>query len=292
MGFYIMYNILVVCTGNTCRSPMGEAILNKLATDRQIPIEAKSAGIAAYPRDCVSENSVKAMAEIGIDIREHRARRLTQYDLDECDFIFCMSESHKNALVNYFDSDKIIVPEGGISDPYGGDMEIYCNCRDEIFRFCELFLNDIAKTVIEPMTDRTIGAVAELEKECFSVPWSSDSLKEELTNETAHFFTAKICNEVVGYIGTNIVLDECYITNVAVTKDLRRKGIAKALLEAAFDCCVKLSCSFITLEVRKSNEAAIKLYEKLGFELCGERKDFYSSPVENALIMTKFFNKD
>lgn len=142
---------------------------------------------------------------------------------------------------------------------------------------------------LTPMTKEDIPFIAAIERECFSSPWSESALEEELTNENAVFLTAKTCRKVVGYIGIHCVLDECYIANVAVTESERSKGIGKLLLRCAEDKARERDCSFISLEVRVSNKGAIRLYEGEGYEKMGERKNFYSSPTENALIMTKNF---
>ena len=142
--------------------------------------------------------------------------------------------------------------------------------------------------VIRPMNKGDIPAVAEIEKECFSSPWSETGLINELSNEQAHFFVLETEETVAAYMGMHIVLDECYIANVAVKDRFRRKGFGKALVKNAVNSAEEKGCSFITLEVRKSNEKAISLYEKCGFENIGERRNFYSAPIENAVIMTRY----
>ncbi len=142
--------------------------------------------------------------------------------------------------------------------------------------------------LLECMTKEDIPFIAELEKECFSAPWSEKALEEELLNENAVFFTAKKSGRAVGYMGMHCVLDECYIANVAVSKDERRQGIGRLLLRYAEERAREKGCSFISLEVRVSNEGAIGLYASEGYERVGERKNFYSAPTENALIMTKY----
>lgn len=133
-----------------------------------------------------------------------------------------------------------------------------------------------------------VAFIGEIEKECFSCPWSCEAIEAELKNENAHFFCAEKDGCVLGYIGSHIVLDECYIANLAVTASARKCGIGQALIDIATKNALSLNCAFVSLEVRKSNIAAVSLYEKCGFTLCGERKNFYSQPQENALIMTKF----
>lgn len=140
---------------------------------------------------------------------------------------------------------------------------------------------------IVPMEEKHIPQIALLEKECFSEPWSEEGLASELANTQARFFVCEEDDKVLGYMGMHIVLDECYIANVAVYPHCRRRGIGEALVRYCTDVAEKENCCFITLEVRKSNLGAIALYEKNGFALVGERKDFYSHPKENGLIMTK-----
>lgn len=137
------------------------------------------------------------------------------------------------------------------------------------------------------MSETHISAVTEIERECFSTPWSENALSEELENENARFFVAENENEVLGYCGMHIVFGECYITNVAVKEKYRGRGIATALMNKLYEVMVNENGDFITLEVRESNSKAISLYEKLGYNKVGTRKNFYSKPTENAILMTK-----
>lgn len=131
--------------------------------------------------------------------------------------------------------------------------------------------------------------VAALERICFSQPWSKALLAGELDNEGSHFLVAvNDFGQVLGYAGAKFVCDEGYITNVAVFSQHRGNGIAKALLGSLIQAGRENRLKFISLEVRKSNTAAISLYEKLGFAEAGQRKGFYLNPKEDALIMTRF----
>lgn len=140
---------------------------------------------------------------------------------------------------------------------------------------------------IEKMQLCDIAEIALLEKECFSAPWSENALSDELENELARFFVARYENKFAGYIGAFNVFGEVSITNVAVAENMRKKGVATALLEKLEETARLENADFITLEVRASNEKAINLYKKNGFQRVGERKDFYSNPKENAILMTK-----
>lgn len=131
--------------------------------------------------------------------------------------------------------------------------------------------------------------IAKIEKEVFAHPWSAKSIKILLEDEKSVAFIALVENKVIGYCGLNTVLDEGYITNVAVLEKYRRQGTGQTLVKALCTYAEESSLAFLTLEVRKSNFPAISLYEKNGFEKVGERKDYYSSPKENALLMTRYF---
>ena len=142
---------------------------------------------------------------------------------------------------------------------------------------------------ISAMKTEHIPFVAQLEKECFSSPWSENALAEELRNPDSHFLVAE-CGEIAGYIGVQEICGEAYITNIAVFEKFRKNGIGRMLLRAAAEGAESRNCEFITLEVRISNAAAISLYESEGFEKVGIRKNFYTSPVEDGAIYTKYFS--
>ena len=128
-------------------------------------------------------------------------------------------------------------------------------------------------------------AIAEIEKECFSVPWSEQAVLDS-ANSGCTFVLFEKDGCPIGYAGLQAVLDEGYITNIAVKKAFRRQGIAKALIDELLKK-LDTELSFISLEVRVSNSAAINLYRLLGFKEEGLRKNFYQAPKEDALIMTK-----
>ena len=141
---------------------------------------------------------------------------------------------------------------------------------------------------IVPMNGDHLDEVAELERICFSVPWSRNMLAEELDNLLSAFLVALDDNDrVVGYAGLQVVLDEGYITNVAVRPECRRQGVAGKLLQVFLDFAKANKLAFLTLEVRASNAPAIGLYEKLGFVSEGIRPGFYEKPKEDAVIMWK-----
>lgn len=143
---------------------------------------------------------------------------------------------------------------------------------------------------IVPMNADHLDQVAELERICFSTPWSRNMLAEELENALSAFLVAvDDADNVVGYAGLQVILDEGYITNVAVRPDCRQQGIAGKLLQVFLDFAQGNRLAFLTLEVRASNTAAIILYGSRGFRETGRRKNYYEHPREDAIIMTKEF---
>ena len=126
-----------------------------------------------------------------------------------------------------------------------------------------------------------------IEMECFSVPWSLDSIETELLNEDKKlYYVIEDTNGVVGYAGAWLVYDEGQITNIAIRPSARRQGFGAKLTSALIEECFKRGMHEIFLEVRISNLSALSLYRKLGFTVKGMRKNYYSEPKEDAYIMS------
>lgn len=144
---------------------------------------------------------------------------------------------------------------------------------------------------IVPMAAEHLDRLEQLERMCFSRPWSKKMLAEELDNQCAAFLVAvePETEKAVGYAGLLVVADEGYITNVAVDPSCRRQGVAAQLLQVFDNFAKGNHLAFLTLEVRPSNAAAIALYQGFGFEEVGRRKNYYDLPKEDALILTKYF---
>lgn len=250
-------------------------------------LQVLSRGIFADGSE-VSPNAVKVMRETGTDISSHISSPLKSADLD-ADMFICMAPSHKEVLEGTgIANDKIIVLGGGIPDPFGGDINIYRACRNEISAAIDGILNDgkFLPITIKKTSHEDISEIAELEKTVFSSPWSINAITESIAAGT-HFFTARFDGDFAGYVGISTVADEGYIANIAVKPQFRGKGVGTMLIDRCIQLGFTLGLRFISLEVRTSNREAVTLYKKLGFRNSGLRKNFYTNPREDAVIMTR-----
>ncbi len=145
---------------------------------------------------------------------------------------------------------------------------------------------------IVPVTADHLDQMEEIERLCFSDPWSRRLLSELLENEAAATLAAVgEDGTVLGYAGIQVVLDEGYVNNVAVRPEYRRQGVASQLLEVFRRFGEGQGLAFLTLEVRDSNQAARALYARHGFVEAGRRKNYYQHPKEDAIIMTLEFQR-
>lgn len=139
-----MEQILFVCTGNTCRSPMAGAILGSIIdkAGQQEEFLVHSMGVAAYDGQPASGHAIEAMREDGIDLTKHRARRITLDDIDNASLIFVMSEAHKQLLSQALPSCSEKIQVMNISDPFGGSLDDYRACRDEMKTWLKQYLEE------------------------------------------------------------------------------------------------------------------------------------------------------
>ena len=140
---------------------------------------------------------------------------------------------------------------------------------------------------MERMDAKHVSQVAALEAICFQDPWSENSVASELNNPLSFWLVALEGDRVVGYVGSQTVVGETDMMNVAVHPDFRRRGVAEALILALVEELKVMDSHCLTLEVRASNAPAIALYEKMGFSQIGLRKNYYRNPREDALILRK-----
>lgn len=141
--------------------------------------------------------------------------------------------------------------------------------------------------IIRKMTLQDASAIADLEKLCFSDPWSEKSIASEVNNPLSFWLVAEDQGEIVGYVGSQSVLDAADMMNLAVSPKCRRRGIGKALVDGLTQHLIQNNVIALLLEVRASNSPAIALYENLGFVQVGRRPKYYHNPREDALILRK-----
>ena len=141
--------------------------------------------------------------------------------------------------------------------------------------------------IITQMMECHVPQIADLEKMCFHDPWSLNSIASEVSNKLSLWFVAVENEKVVGYVGSQTVLGETDMMNIAVHPDCRKRGIATLLITHLVDALAQQGSHSLMLEVRESNENAISVYRKLGFMDVGRRKNYYRNPKEDALILRK-----
>lgn len=141
--------------------------------------------------------------------------------------------------------------------------------------------------IIRQMQLQDVPAIAELEKLCFSDPWSENSIASELDNRLSYWLVAEDSGKIAGYVGSQSVLDAADMMNLAVSPDYRQQGVGQALVEELVRHLQENRVIALLLEVRVSNMPAISLYEKLGFVQVGRRPKYYHNPREDALILRK-----
>lgn len=143
----------------------------------------------------------------------------------------------------------------------------------------------MSKLVVEEIDLQQCNDFWEIEKQCFSDPWSFLDFEYQIKNPNTEIIGAFVGNMPVGFVNLQCVAGELTINNIAVLKEFRKQSIGEKLLKAALEAYPNADVAF--LEVRESNIPAQKLYEKFGFVKVGERKNYYQNPTENAMLMTK-----
>ena len=149
-------------------------------------------------------------------------------------------------------------------------------------------LSHEAGLVLRPLAVSDIPACSALEHTCFAEPFSCKAYAEWLSLDTALGLVVEYRGVIIGLITGVVILQDAFVYNLAVCASVRRKRIGQALVSCFIEEAQKRGATQVMLELRQSNEAAASLYHKLGFEIVGKRKDFYSSPKEDALLLTKF----
>lgn len=141
--------------------------------------------------------------------------------------------------------------------------------------------------ILREMLVDDLEQVMEIENDLFAVPWTKEGYFTFLTREDAMFLVVEEKGRILGYCGLLMVLDEGDVTNVAVCRDRQREGIGHFLMDSLIRLSAERGITTIHLEVRESNATAIRLYERMGFAKDGIRKNYYTDPVEHAVLMTR-----
>ena len=143
----------------------------------------------------------------------------------------------------------------------------------------------MSECLIRRMTIDDVDQVHAIESATFARPWTREDFVKEMTaNSCARYLVAEMDDKIIGFAGAWIVLDEAHVTNIAISREFRGMGYGKALTKALLQYAANLGVCYTTLEVRKSNERAQKLYQALGFEYVGTRKKYYEDNGEDALL--------
>jgi|GEM_PF-22015 len=300
-------SILFVDDDDTALAPAAKAFFEMYASQRCPGIPAESAGL--FLAGDKLQSDCRAAAEVlGADFSAHRCKELSEELFEKFDAVMCMTLAQMDELLERFP---------------GSERKVFCADETDILRpklrfgwkkaverihavvneeTLELQLEDgsaspnrvspedIEITRLDASAPKgIIESILEIENCCFSLPISREQLLRQLENENC-FIYAAVCGKLaLGYISAQKVLDELDIFNVAVSNTFRRQHIGQALLEKLLETARALrqdgKLERITLEVRFSNDPAIALYQKYGFEEVGRRKNYYEKPREDAVLM-------
>ena len=282
--------VLFICTGNTCRSPMAAALFNHIFGDDRR--HAVSAGLAADGSP-ISENAKTALMERGVlptpsnDYTCHVSRTVDEEIMERADLVVCVSTRHAMTLMMSFPShaSKITVLPKEISDPYGGGLGIYRVCLSEIEKALADMFGASDGFVVREAGQADAAAIADAEKAVFRDAWSEKDVSSYIDSPLHTVSVAEKDGVFVGYLIASEVASEAELLRVAVLPEHRRHGYAGRLIDALTEKCVGNCDEKIFLEVRKSNLAARTLYSSKGFSEYGTRSSYYRDPTEDAVLM-------
>ncbi len=288
-----MKTILFVCSGNTCRSPMAEALFNAYLDSEW---QADSAGLGAFRGDGISKGALDALRFTATPQNEakpytdHLSKPVTEEEMASAHLVYGISERHAEALKAHFPhhKDKIRSFSHDIPDPYGRDTGVYLETLAAIRSEIAKILRELKKNadgIYPAVAESDLFDILTIENQSFSTPWSERSFRMSLDNPITHAIVKLKDGRVAGYAFYSLLFEDGELYNIAVDPNCRGFGIGNELLSAVVDDCLRRKAEILRLEVRQGNTPARGLYKKFGFLEEGIRKNYYQNPTEDAILM-------
>ncbi len=292
--------ILFVGHSDTRVVPLCAAIMEYLCINKGIDnLLFSSGGFWAIEGQPPVSDLLASAGEIGIDLSEHKAHYVTKEDLKTADVIVpqdCMITRGVSEVLGD-DMEKVYRPMD-VYDPSNMFIRAFRQSRTECMEFCEKLLKKLladekqreetAKNIVyRPAVLEDAESILELEKLCFSRPWTLENIRSEIEKDCGIFVGAFFENKMVGYASAYAVEYSAFMNNIGVHPGYRQLGIGEELMLQVEKQAVEKGAAVLSLEVRTKNTVAIEMYTKLGYEKCGFRRFFYHDPLDDAHVMNK-----